>query len=226
MKYRFVFLLSFSRLTQIEYQNITIACDNYSHMELEGKMLNPYQTLNISPNATDEEITKAYRTLAKKYHPDLHPDDPLAERKMKEINQAYDQVQSIRNGSNFDYQYSGYQSSQTNLSSIEILLTERRYQEAWMMLCQITERTSRWYFLSSIAHAGLGDLSQAKYDILEALKMEPYNQEYRFFDSQLNRRTSTSYSKTGIKIPWIFKLIFYIYLFQFLGRLISTWLFS
>ena len=49
----------------------------------------PYQVLGVSPNATDEEVKKAYRDLAKKYHPDLHPNDPKAAEKMNDINAAY-----------------------------------------------------------------------------------------------------------------------------------------
>ena len=49
-----------------------------------------YQRLGVSPNASAEEIKKAYRKLAKELHPDLHPDDPKAEAKFKEINEAYE----------------------------------------------------------------------------------------------------------------------------------------
>ena len=52
----------------------------------------PYQVLGVSPDASPDEIKKAYRALAKKYHPDLHPNDPEAARKMNEINAAYDQI--------------------------------------------------------------------------------------------------------------------------------------
>lgn len=52
----------------------------------------PYKVLGVSPNASPDEIKKAYRSLAKKYHPDLHPNDPEAARKMNEINSAYDQI--------------------------------------------------------------------------------------------------------------------------------------
>lgn len=48
-----------------------------------------YDTLGVSRKATDDEIKKAYRRLARKYHPDMNPDDPEAEAKFKEIQEAY-----------------------------------------------------------------------------------------------------------------------------------------
>ena len=58
----------------------------------------PYKVLGVSPSASDEEIQKAYRKLVKKYHPDVNPGDENAERKMREINAAYDQIKNIREG--------------------------------------------------------------------------------------------------------------------------------
>lgn len=52
----------------------------------------PHAVLGVSKNATQEEIKKAYRQCAKKYHPDLHPNDPEATRKMNEANEAYDML--------------------------------------------------------------------------------------------------------------------------------------
>ena len=52
----------------------------------------PYAVLGVSRSATDDEIKQAYRRLAKRYHPDLHPDDPQAAAKMNEINEAYDLI--------------------------------------------------------------------------------------------------------------------------------------
>jgi DnaJ-class molecular chaperone len=49
-----------------------------------------YRTLGVSRGASAEEIQKAYRKLAKKYHPDLNPDDKAAQKKFKDVQTAYD----------------------------------------------------------------------------------------------------------------------------------------
>lgn len=70
-------------------------------------MQDPYQILGVSRTATDEEITSAYKKLARKYHPDLNPGDKAAEKKMQEINAAYDTVKDIRSGKRPDTSYYG-----------------------------------------------------------------------------------------------------------------------
>ena len=57
-------------------------------------MRDPYEVLGVSRDASDEEVKKAYRQLAKKYHPDVNPGDKTAEEKMKEVNAAYDAIKS------------------------------------------------------------------------------------------------------------------------------------
>lgn len=54
--------------------------------------MEPYQILGLDSSASKDEVKKAYRKLARQYHPDLHPNDPEAAKKMNEINEAYDRV--------------------------------------------------------------------------------------------------------------------------------------
>ena len=64
----------------------------------------PYKVLGVSPDASDEDIKRAYRRLAKKYHPDLNPGDKVAAQKMQEVNAAYEQ---IKNPEKFQSQQGG-----------------------------------------------------------------------------------------------------------------------
>src|ERR1700730_16344455 len=62
----------------------------------------PYAVLGVKPEATQEEIRKVYRGLAKKLHPDLNPGDRQAEEKFKQISAAYDIVGDAEKRARFD----------------------------------------------------------------------------------------------------------------------------
>lgn len=66
-------------------------------------MINYYEILEVSQTASKEVIEKAYKVLAKKYHPDLNPDTKKeAEEKMKKINEAYNVLINDKKRENYD----------------------------------------------------------------------------------------------------------------------------
>ena len=77
-------------------------------------MSDPYTILGVSSSATDDEVKKAYRTLSKKYHPDMNINNPNKEettKKFKEVQNAYDQIMDMRkhgytNANQYQQQYS------------------------------------------------------------------------------------------------------------------------
>jgi len=76
-----------------------------------------YQTLGVSKNADKDELSKAFKKLARKYHPDLNPNDASAETKFKEINEAYEVLKDPEKRKMYDqlgpnweqYQQGGFQ---------------------------------------------------------------------------------------------------------------------
>src|SRR5665647_1830046 len=65
-------------------------------------MKDPYETLGVNRSATDKEIKDAFKKLARKFHPDLHPDDKEAEGKFKDISAAKDFLDDKEKRRRFD----------------------------------------------------------------------------------------------------------------------------
>ena len=61
-----------------------------------------YEALGVNKNATEAELKKAYRKLAKENHPDLHPGDKAAEARFKEINEAYEVLSDKEKRAKYD----------------------------------------------------------------------------------------------------------------------------
>jgi curved DNA-binding protein len=68
-----------------------------------------YQVLGVDKNASEKDIKKAYRKLAREYHPDKNPDNKQSEEKFKEINEAYEVLGSPENRSKYDQLGRNYQ---------------------------------------------------------------------------------------------------------------------
>lgn len=148
----------------------------------------PYKVLGLSPGASDEEVKKAYRRLAMKYHPDRNPGDEEAARKMQQINAAYEQIKNPekaqpRQSQGYGYDpFGGYgggrESGDPYLRSAEQYIRFRRYREALNVLQNCEKRDARWYYLSALANDGLGNQVTALEHIRKAVSMEPDNYEY------------------------------------------------
>ena len=162
-------------------------------------MTDPYKVLNVPSTATDEEIKKAYRDLARKYHPDNYHDNPLADlaqEKMKEINEAYDTIQRQRNGRSHGsaaagqgYQtgYGGYQSAYggyagaagTVFAQVRMAVNRNDLGTAEQLLARIGDHNGEWNFLKGTICARRGWMDEARRYYQTACQMSPGNPEYR-----------------------------------------------
>jgi len=186
-------------------------------------MQDPYRVLGVSQAASEDEIKKAYRTLAKKYHPDVNNGSADAEARMKEVNEAYSQIMKMRregtgssaygqgaySGSSGGYGYgnSGYygygnyggyqQNSYTGnpqLTAARNYVRSGHYHEAMHVLENIHERSAEWYYLSGEANLGLGNRIAALNYARQAVNMDPNNFEYQALLARLEGRTGSYYT--------------------------------
>lgn len=172
-------------------------------------MRDPYEVLGVSPDAGDDEIKKAYRELARKYHPDNYQNNPLAdlaEEKMKEINQAYDAITKARSGggsaygsgsaaqSGYSYGYSSgsayQQQRQSGGSGVYAQARQaisRGDLDGAEQLLQGASRNGEWYFLMGSIAYRRGWLDEARQNYQIAVQMDPGNMEYRQAFSMMQR---------------------------------------
>ncbi len=161
-------------------------------------MRDPYEVLGVSPDASDEEIKKAYRELARKYHPDNYQNNPLsdlAEEKMKEINEAYDAITKSRSGGGYgggsgSYGGSAYQSggssgrysgsaSNSQFAQARQYINAGNLDGAEQILQGTSVKNGEWYFLMGSIAYRRGWLDEARQNYQIACQMDPGNMEYR-----------------------------------------------
>ena len=168
-------------------------------------MNDPYKVLGVSYDATDDEIKKAYRELAKKYHPDNYQGSQLAdlaEEKMKEVNEAYDTIlrqrqNGQRNTSSGSSGYSG--SASSAYPNIRRLINEGRFSEAELNLDSInaSARNAEWHYLKAVVLVRRGWIYDALGHIDTACAMDPQNEEYKQLKYTLQRNANAYGSGFG-----------------------------
>lgn len=169
-------------------------------------MKNPYEVLGISPNATNEEVRDAYRSLAKKYHPDNYVDSHLAdmaEERMKEINSAYDEILRIRanekktnsQGSNYENRDTGraeYGAYGSPYSKVRYAINSNDFKTAEEILNGVEQhnRDAEWFFLKGCVLLHNGYQFDAMRYINRACQLDPNNEEYKTLRDNLNAQSN------------------------------------
>lgn len=176
-------------------------------------MQDPYKVLGVDPSASDEEIKKAYRDLARKYHPDRYTSNPdmaeLANEKMKEVNTAYDEICERRSrGESNGYSY-GYNDSygEDFGSSSDPLYRFVRQKindgdlysaESKLLSVSPDERGAEWSFLYGCILVRKGNYIDAQRHFDAACNMDPSNAEYmRAREDLRSRFSSQRYDTAG-----------------------------
>nr|WP_325301631.1 DnaJ domain-containing protein [uncultured Dysosmobacter sp.] len=179
-------------------------------------MNDPYQTLGVAETASDEEIKKAYRELARKYHPDNYHDNPLADlaqEKMKEINAAYEEINRRRSAGGSGHgggQAAGYgggygsyqqtyrqQSGSSVLQQVRIAIQTGNLTRAEALLSNYTDHNAEWNFLRGAVCYRRGWMDEAKRYYETACQMDPGNPEYRQALEFMKTGTQRSYRPGG-----------------------------
>ncbi len=159
-------------------------------------MKDPYQVLGIDRNAGEEEVKKAYRDLARKYHPDNYVNNPLADlaqEKMKEINEAYDAITKGRaSGQQGSSSGGSYHSGNASpaLQQVRNALMGGDLFTAELLLNQNRDGSAEWHFLMGSLYYRRHWLDEARKYYETAVRMAPGNAEYRQALQMLNQRNT------------------------------------
>ena len=157
--------------------------------------MDPYKVLGVSPDASMDDVKRAYRDLARKYHPDNYVNNPLAdlaEAKMKEINEAYDMIVNRKSASNGPSGYGGSYAGQQRQSGtgiyaqIRAAINAGNLALAEQLLQNAAVRDAEWYFLMGTINYRKGWYDEAKRFYMQAHQMDPGNLEYQSALNNLN----------------------------------------
>ena len=171
--------------------------------------MDPYKVLGVTPQTSDDDVKRAYRELARKYHPDNYINNPLAdlaEARMKEINEAYDMImngrasgagagqaggqQSGAYGARQQYgggQQRAYTGANAALySQVRQAINQGNLGLAEQLLQRSTARDAEWFYLMGTVYYRKGWYDEAMRAYTQACQMDPSNAEYRTALNNLN----------------------------------------
>lgn len=134
-----------------------------------------HRTLNVPENATETEIRAAYRTLARKWHPDRFQEGPeraWAEKQMIEINQAYN---ALINRCKF----APSSSSLERFKEVRLLIEAGQLSRARQIMCAMDERSAEWNFHFGQMLLKRNDFEKAAVYLKIAVRQAPNNAEYK-----------------------------------------------
>ena len=137
--------------------------------------MDPYKVLGVTPQTSDDDVKRAYRELARKYHPDNYVNNPLAdlaETRMKEINEAYDMIMNERRnpaggssgqqqsygGAYNSQQYGGYQqrtytgANAALYSQVRQAINQGNLGMAEALLQRAAGRDAEWFYLTGTVY--------------------------------------------------------------------------
>ena len=164
--------------------------------------MDPYTVLGVTPQTSDDDVKRAYRELARKYHPDNYVNNPLAdlaETRMKEINEAYDMIMNERrnpaggsSGQQQSYggayngqQYGGYQqrtytgANAALYSQVRQAINQGNLGMAEALLQRAAGRDAEWFYLTGTVYYRKGWYDEAARAYTQACQMDPNNAEYQ-----------------------------------------------
>lgn len=187
----------------------------------------PYKILGVSPDISEDGLTRAYRSLARRYHPDLNPGDANAANRMSEINAAYEYIKSGA-ANESDTTPDGDMSDKARMSAVKTFIRTGYYEQALRLLAEAPYKTAEWYCYSAISLSAIGDWPLAQEHALTAVDMDPDNPEYEDVLVQiestagrhLKKKSRRTMSNAGVTMAFLLVIIGFI-LIGFLSKHLS-----
>lgn len=159
--------------------------------------MDPYKVLGVTPQTSDDDVKRAYRDLARKYHPDNYVGNPLAdlaEQRMKEINEAYDLIMNERKAASKNggagtpnwqesppygtYRQSGRENAAL-YSQVRQAINQGNLGLAESLLQRVAQQDAEWYYLMGTVYSRKGWYDEAVRNLEMACQLDPDNMEYQ-----------------------------------------------